>query len=71
MENAATEGGPMGVVEAFHFAKTSGNFTGVNTLYLFFDNYFGPINLGLRAESTTPDSSIFEMRCVILDTQSK
>jgi hypothetical protein len=70
MENAASSGGVNGVVQAYHFAKTAGTFTGIVTLELQFDNFFGSVNLGLRAESTAPASSIFELRCQILSAQS-
>ena len=66
LENAATDGGPNGVVQAYYTEKVGG-FTGVVTLNMFFDNFFGPINLGLRAESTTGDSSIMPLYCNILD----
>ncbi|ROL60555.1 hypothetical protein D9V86_09225 [Bacteroidetes/Chlorobi group bacterium ChocPot_Mid] len=65
IENAVGIGGPNGVVEVYRFEKT--NFSSTNKLHLFFDNFFGPVNLGLRAESTLSASSIFEMRCNILN----
>jgi len=68
LENAAGTGGANGVVEAYRFEKS--NFSGLHTLHLFFDNYFGLVNLGLRAEDSLSNSSIFEMRCVVLDAET-
>jgi len=67
LENAATEGGRHGKVEVFEFDKGA-NWTGVNTLQIIFNEFFGPINLGLRLESTVPDSSIFGLQAIVLPT---
>lgn len=68
MENAATSGDEHGRVEVIDFG--TGPFTGVITLNVFFSGYFGAINLGLRLESTVPQSSICELRCLVMPVNS-
>lgn len=62
-ENCVTRGDAHGNVEVFRF---TGSFTGIQTLTMLIGNFFGPINIGIRLESSTNQSSIYELKSVIL-----
>lgn len=64
LENVGTQGDMHGNIEVVDFG--SGAFTGTQTLQLILSDNTGPVNLGIRLESTTNQSSIFELKLVIL-----
>ncbi|MFC2131618.1 hypothetical protein ACFLSQ_09310 [Bacteroidota bacterium] len=70
LENAATDGGALGVVQVYKFDKGSA-FNSPITLRLMFDNFFGPVNLGIRVIDSAPAESIMALRCIVLDTESR
>ena len=65
LENAATKGDSHGTIQVVDFG--AGPFTGIQTLSLNISGYFGPLNLGIRLESTPgAQSSMFDLRYMIL-----
>jgi len=65
LENSATKGDSHGTNQVVDFG--TGPFTGIQTLSLNISGYFGPLNLGIRLESTPgAQSSIFDLRYMIL-----
>ncbi len=64
MESSVTRGDVHGNVQVYDFG--TGPFTGVGTFDFLFGEYVGPLNIGIRLESTTNQSSIFELRCFLL-----
>lgn len=64
MENSVTNGNEHGEIQVFNFG--TGPFTGVGTFEFLFSGYTGQVNLGIRLESTTNVSSIFELRCFLI-----
>lgn len=64
LENVGTQGDMHGNIEVVDFG--SGTFTGTQTLQFILSDNTGPVNLGIRLESTTNQSSIFELKLVIL-----
>ena len=65
-ENSATLGDAHGLIEVIDFG--AGAFSGGLTLELTLGAIFGPVNIGIRLESTTGDSSIFNMKTMILNS---
>ena len=64
LANAATKGNQHGTVQVFDFG--TGPYTGIVNLVLMFCGYYGPLNLGIRLESTTNLSSLFDLDTIIL-----
>ncbi len=65
MENAATSGNEHGKIQVIDFG--AGPFTGAYTIKVFFRGYYGPLNLGVRLESSAGAlSSIYEIRTNII-----
>ena len=64
LANAATKGNQHGTVQVFDFG--TGPYTGIVSLTLMFCGYYGPLNLGIRLESTTNLSSVFDLDTIIL-----
>ncbi|MFA7325051.1 MAG: hypothetical protein WC121_00155 [Candidatus Kapaibacterium sp.] len=64
LENVGTQGDMHGNIEVVDFG--AGPHTGAQTLQLMLSENMGPVNLGIRLESTTNQSSIFELKLVIL-----
>lgn len=64
LENVGTQGDMHGNIEVVDFG--AGPFTGTQTLQLILSENMGPVNLGIRLESTTNQSSIYELKLVIL-----
>lgn len=68
LENVGTQGDMHGNIEVIDFGV--GPFTGTQTLQFIFSENMGPVNIGIRLESTTNLSSIFELKLVILPPNS-
>ncbi len=68
LENVGTQGDMHGNIEVVDFG--TGPFTGIQTIQLVLSENMGPVNLGIRLESTTNQSSIFELKLVILPPNS-
>ncbi len=66
LENSVKPGNAYGNIPAVDFDRTLGPFTGVQNLNLMFSGYYGPIDLGIRIESTTNLSSIFGLKAIIM-----
>lgn len=62
-ENCVTRGDAHGNIEVFRF---TGSFTGTNTLQMILGDFAGPVNFGIRLESSTNQSSIYELKTVVL-----
>jgi hypothetical protein len=69
LENCVTYGDSNGNIQVIDFG--AGPYTGAVTLNLILGQRFGPINIGIRLESTTNVSSIFELQTVILPPPAK
>lgn len=68
LENVGTQGDMHGNIEVIDFGV--GPFTGTQTLQFIFSENMGPVNIGIRLESTGNLSSIFELKLVILPPNS-
>lgn len=70
LENAATSGiDQSGKIQVIDFG--SGPFTGALTLKLMLSGYYGEVHIGIRVNKiTTNNSSIFDLRAIILPVQS-
>lgn len=66
LQNVLTEGDKNGEIEVFDFGNNS--FTGVQTLDIIFNSYFGTINLGFRFENSSNQSSMYNMQANIVST---
>lgn len=63
-ENSVTNGNEHGLIQVFDFG--TGPFTGIGIFEFLFSSFTGQVNLGIRLESTTAVSSIFELRCFLI-----
>lgn len=70
LENAATSGiDQSGKIQVIDFG--SGPFTGALTLKLMLSGYYGEVHIGIRVNKiTTNNSSIFDLRAIILPVNS-
>ena len=69
LENSAGSGNEHGKVQVIDFGSvslTSNNWV----LQLMFRGYFGPLNLGIRMNTTAPASSIHDFKAMILNATS-
>jgi hypothetical protein len=65
-ENVATQGDAHGNIQVIDFGP--GPFTGIINLEVTFSERTGPLNIGIRLESSTNQSSIYELKTIILPT---
>jgi hypothetical protein len=68
INNCVRAGDKDGKIRVFDFPLAS-SITGVKELELIFNEYTGPLLLGIRLESSTGQSSIFKLRTFILPSQ--
>ncbi len=66
LENSVKPGSTYGNIPSIDFDRTKGPFTGIWDLNIMFTGYYGPLDLGIRLESTTNQSSIFGLRTIIM-----
>jgi hypothetical protein len=63
LDNAATSGDAHGKIKVFDFG--SGPWTGTINMFLVFWNHFGEVNLALRANNTSNNTSLFHIRAIV------
>jgi hypothetical protein len=63
LDNAATLGNAHGKIKVFDYG--TGPWTGTMALFVVFYNYFGEVNLALRANDTSNNTSLFHIRCIV------
>lgn len=66
LDNSVKPGSSYGNIPAIDFDRNQGPYTGIVNVNIMFTGYFGPVDLGIRLESSTNQSSMFDLRVYVL-----